>query len=259
VDSSIEWGVTRVSPGKFNTILNFLKKEGYETTSIQSLYNPDSSLPSKPIILTFDDSYESIYTHAYPLMQEFEYTGTIFIVTGYVDRMNDWDVNLGGRRFRHMSWEQIRKMHRAGFEIGSHTVHHPDLTKTDPNWLKFELSRSKAEISDQLGEGVTCVAFPFGRYNKRVIDMCKALGYQKGCSFWLRRKEKKIQESFVLERKAYYLFDNLWSLKAKLNQNFWTPLENMKLRVINFCSHGSSLIKPPRVLPEYEKEITLNE
>ena len=254
VDFSFEWGVTRVTPVQFRRILEFLKQENYETISIQLLCDPDAHLPQKPIILTFDDSYESVYINAYPLMEEYGFTGTIFIVTGYVGRMNDWDVNLGGLRFKHMSWDQIRLLRKAGFEIGSHTVHHPDLTLTDTKWLNFELSHSKNEIQDKIGEEVRFLSFPFGRYNTKIIETCKDVGYQNGCGFWIHRKEKKSEEKFVLERKAYYLFDYLWNLKAKLSNNWWTPFENMKLRIVNFCSHGSSILKSTRILPQYQEE-----
>ena len=247
VDSSFEWGVTRVAPSRFKTILEFLKKEGYESVSLRTLYDPTGDLPSKPIVLTFDDSYESVYDHAFPLMQEYGFSGTLFVITGYIGRMNEWDVNLGWRKFNHLSWEQIRYMKNEGFEIGSHTVHHPDLTRIDSRQLYLELDRSKKEIEDNIGGEVPFISFPFGRYNQRVIDNCKTCGYQRGCGFWIRKEIKNTKETFVFERKAFYLFDGLYNLKAKLNSSFFTPIEDVKLRIVNFCSHGSSLVKPAKM------------
>jgi peptidoglycan/xylan/chitin deacetylase (PgdA/CDA1 family) len=247
VDPSFEWGVTRIAPSGFRKILQFLKNEGYESISLQTLRDPTAILPPKPVVFTFDDSYESVYTGAYPLMQEYDFFGTVFVITGYAGRMNEWDVNLGWKKFRHLSWDQIRLMKKGGFEIGSHTVHHPDLTRIDSRLLYFELNRSKKEIEDKIGEEALFISFPFGRYNTRVIDASKSCGYQNGCGFWLSKQEKKLKEKFVLERKAYYLFDGLWNLKAKLEKNRWTFFENMKLRIVNFCSHGSSLIKPAEI------------
>lgn len=245
VDPSFEWGVTRVTPQKFQTVLEFLKQHQYSTISLWSLCHSASELPSKPIVLTFDDSYESVYTNAFPILREYGFTGTVFIITGFVGKKNTWDVNLGGCRFRHLSWSQIRGLHEAGFEIGSHTVHHPDLTKiNDPDWLNLELKRSKHDIEDNIGNEVRFISFPFGRYNKNIIETCKSAGYTHGCSFILSKKMKKSQEKFVLERKPYYLFDRERSLKAKLKMNAWTAAENAKLRMINLCSHASSLVKP---------------
>ncbi len=245
VDSSFEWGVTRVSPSRFRKVLEFLSEKGFQTVSLQQLFDSTFILPPKPIVLTFDDGYESIYTHAFPLMQEFNFTGTIFIITGYVGQLNEWDINLGWKKFRHLSWEQIIQLKRAGFEIGSHTVNHPSLVKLSVSSLKFELGYSKKEIEDKIGGEVHFVSFPFGRYNKNVIDVSLACGYHKGCGYYLfNKKSQKNGEKFVLERKAYYLFDRLWNLRAKLRENRWSFFEDMKLRAINFFSYGTSLVKP---------------
>ena len=82
VDSAFEWSITRTKPRQFRKILAYLRKEGYTSISLQQLVNPTSQFPEKPIILTFDDSYESIFLNAFPIMQEYGFTGTIFIITG---------------------------------------------------------------------------------------------------------------------------------------------------------------------------------
>ncbi len=239
--------MTRVTPTKFRTILEFLKEEGYETVSIENLIHPGAILPKKPVILTFDDSYESLYTHAFPMMQTYGFSGTVFVITGFVGRLNAWDVNLGGRTFRHLTWSQLDELHAAGFEIGSHTVTHPDLTRVDASRLQVELQRSKEDIEDHIGKSVDVISFPFGRYNRAVVDACRQAGYRKGCGFRVQKKDKKSKETFVLERKAYYLFDGIWNLRSKLITNAWTPLENIKLRLVNLCSHGSALVAKPFV------------
>ncbi|MFH1942018.1 MAG: polysaccharide deacetylase family protein [bacterium] len=247
IDDSFEWGVTRTTPSQFRRILEFLKYEGYESIPLKMLRHPNFELPSKPIVLTFDDSYESIYTHAFPLMMEIGFRGTVFIITGYVGQMNTWDVNLGWKKFKHLSWDQILQMQKKGFELGSHTVHHPDLTWLNPFYMRSELDRSKKKIEDKTGEEVRFISFPFGRYNRHVIETALDCGYENGCGFWIRKKDKKRKETFVFERKAYYLFDGLWNLKAKLNRNAWTSFEDVKLRIVNYCSHGSSLVKRTKI------------
>jgi peptidoglycan/xylan/chitin deacetylase (PgdA/CDA1 family) len=194
------------------------------------------------------------------VFKEYGFTGTVFIITGFVGKANTWDVNLGGCMFRHLSWSQIGEMHEAGFEIGSHTIHHPDLTRIkDMDWLNLELIRSKADIEAKIGEEVRFISFPFGRYNNEVIGSCKKAGYDYGCGFILSKRMKKSKEKFLLERKPYYLFDGQGSLKAKLGMSAWTAAENAKLRMINFCSHASSMVKPatkPRVLDESKNTFT---
>ena len=243
VDPRFEWGLTRVTPFQFRSIMQVLKELGYQTVSVMDALNPAVELPERPIAITFDDSYESVFEYAFPILKDFNYTATVFFITGFAGQMNRWDVNLGGLKFRHLSWNQIRAMSDAGFEIGSHTVHHPDLTRISLDILEVEVSQSKSRLEDELGKEIQLISFPFGRFNDDVIHICKQAGYQHGCGFWIR---KKSDQPFVFERKAYYLFDNNWCLKAKLDHHWGRIAENIKLRVINFCSHGTSLVKPPK-------------
>ena len=235
--------MTRVTPGQFQRILAFLKHEGYQTVPLSIIHNPPESLPPRPIVLTFDDSYESLYTFAFPVMEMYGFTGTIFVISDYVGQSNSWDVNLGWLRFQHLSWQQLSELSRAGFAIESHTAGHPDLTRIDAASIHRELDISKKTIEDKMGQPVQFVSFPFGRYNDTVIQVGRNCGYRNGCGFWIRRCDKKKQESFVLERKAYYLFDGLWNLRAKLGNHPLQWMEDAKLRIINYCSHGSALIK----------------
>jgi peptidoglycan/xylan/chitin deacetylase (PgdA/CDA1 family) len=243
VDSRFEFGVTRITPGGFRKVIAFLKREGYETVSLETLCDPETVTARKPIVLTFDDSYESLYDNAFPILQEFGFTATIFVVTGYVGTLNAWDVNLGWILFRHLSWGQLEEFRKASFEIGSHTVHHPDLTRISGEKLRSELEDSKKTIEDRLGAPIRFVSFPFGRYNDSVLETMKECGYERGVGFWLREQSDK---ALVFKRKAYYLFDGLWNLKAKLGHNPLTVLEDFKLRLVNFCSHGTALVKPHR-------------
>ncbi|MFO7891527.1 MAG: polysaccharide deacetylase family protein [bacterium] len=245
VDKRFEWGVTRVTPLQFKQILSFLKTEGYSSVSISDLFNSKIQLPEKPVILNFDDSYENIYTNAFPLMQSYKVTSTIFIITGYVGKQNLWDVNVGWIRFKHLSWDQIKALSDQGFEFGSHSVNHPDLTRIRQKDIYRELDYSKKEIEDKIGKKVRYISFPFGRYNDKVIDVCKKVGYEKGCGFYFNHNSKTVnkENSFVLKRKAYYLFDGQFSLQAKLGRKPYDFFEDLKLKIISSCSYGTFLIK----------------
>lgn len=245
VDNRFEWGVTRVTPLQFERILFFLKDRGYNSVSLSDVFNSKIQLPDKPIIINFDDSYENIYTNAFPVMQSFNITSTIFIITGYVGKWNLWDVNLGWIRFKHLSWDQIRELSDRGFELGSHSVNHPDLTRIKRKDMYRELDYSKKEIEDRIGKKVRYISFPFGRYNEEILDICKKVGYEKGCGFHCNHDHTTVNRgnSFVLKRKAYYLFDGNFSLQAKLGRKPFDYFEDLKLKIINSCSYGTFLIK----------------
>jgi peptidoglycan/xylan/chitin deacetylase (PgdA/CDA1 family) len=241
VDSRFEFGLTRITPRGFRKVLDFLCRLGYNTVPLAALCGRDEPLPFKPVVLTFDDSYESLARNALPLMQERGYMATVFVITGYVGLLNTWDVNLGGLRFRHLSWDELKSLSEAGWEIGSHTVSHPDLTRIPTARLRSELVDSKRDLEDRLGRPTRFVSFPFGRYNERVLDAMRESGYDRGVAFWVREPRDK---SLVFERKAYYLFDGRFALRAKLEGGAMSAFEDVKLRVVNFCSHGTTLVKP---------------
>ena len=103
VDPVFEWGVTRVTPHQFNRVASFLANEGYKTISLETAYH-QQDLPAKPVILTFDDGYESVYENAAPIMDQFGFTGTVFLISKYIGKENHWDVNLGGKVFKHLAY-----------------------------------------------------------------------------------------------------------------------------------------------------------
>jgi len=243
VDPRFEWGLTRVTPRQFRLMLEFLKKRGIQAVPLEEDRGSSQGRgeTATSVVLSFDDSYESLYEHAFPAMRERGYPGIVFVVTGHAGRLNTWDVNLGWRTFRHLSWEQMREMMQAGFQFGSHTVHHPDLTRMDDRIVRRELEYSKKELEDRLGAPVLYISYPFGRFNRRVVEISRDCGYRNGCAFWNRIGRER--EPYVLERKAVYLLDGRFGLDAKINRRPWSFIENIKLRLINFGSHGTAMVK----------------
>jgi peptidoglycan/xylan/chitin deacetylase (PgdA/CDA1 family) len=70
----------------FKDHLSWLKQNGYQTISLETLIDyiegKEVSLPSQPILLTFDDGTIENYEIVYPLLEEFGYTGVSFVITG---------------------------------------------------------------------------------------------------------------------------------------------------------------------------------
>lgn len=241
VDPHFEWGVTRATPNGFRRIIKYLHKEGYTGIGLDSLLHNKPDPGKKYIGITFDDSYESLYQYAFPILQEFGFSATIFAITNFIGKINTWDVNLGWLTFKHLNWQQMREMDKYGFSFGSHTVSHPDLTRITNKRIIHELNYSKQLLEEGFGKEIPYISYPFGRFNPKIVELSKEAGYKKGCAFF--NKTGNVKETFVLERKAYYLIDSMFSLRAKLHNNVWSPFEDAKLRIINFCSHGTSIVK----------------
>jgi peptidoglycan/xylan/chitin deacetylase (PgdA/CDA1 family) len=109
IDQRFEWGLNTVKPVRFRQQMQLLKDGGFTPVNFHRVES--GALPEKPIIITFDDGYESVYDSALPVLQELDFTAVVFIITDYMGEENTWDANIGGIRFQHLNAGQIREKH----------------------------------------------------------------------------------------------------------------------------------------------------
>lgn len=133
-----------------------------------------SSTQSPGCCLTFDDGFADFYDTALPLLTEYGLTATVFPVAGFVGSESVWDVFP---KRHHLTAPQLREIAKKGHEIGSHTSSHPDLTLCSPKALDRELHDSKARLEDILGKPVTSLSFPCGRWDRRVWEAAREVGF----------------------------------------------------------------------------------
>jgi len=114
---------------------------------------------SNPIIsIDFDDGWSSVYELALPVLASKNIPARVNIATS--------NVGLDG----FMTWSQIKELQDVyGWEIGSHSVSHPDLTKLNSAELEYELSQSKLDLEAH-GLNVTSFAVPYSSYNNMVLS-----------------------------------------------------------------------------------------
>lgn len=249
VSDSFNLSITRQKVSQFEKGIRFLYEQGYKAVRLEEIFSSGENHDEKKVALTFDDSYQDVYLNAFPILQEFGFTACIFVITAYVGKYNEWDYSWGRNRKKHLNWEQIKEMAEAGFDFGSHTVNHPDLTRIPKQFVKYELKRSKEILEDKLGQGVDFLSYPFGRYNRYVQEDAERLGY-KG-AYTLCSNSKEIgQNLFAQKRWGVYLLDSPLTLKIKLNQGklFW--IEDVKARIINKFPSWTVILKGS---PNYSK------
>ncbi len=254
VDERWEWGGTRIPPRQFEAQMRWLKEQGYRSilaSEVARFVSQGQRPPPKSVAITFDDGYEGIYQRAFPVMKALGFAGTVFVITDYMGKSNRWDVTLGGRSFRHLSWFQARKMSEAGWEIGSHSASHPDLRKIpEPEALK-ELRDSKEAIERELSRPCELLSYPYGRYNAKVMALAREAGYRASFALYPSRLNR-VDELFALRRKGVYLIDTRFDFKVKVEEpRLWFPLSDMSGRLINWFASGTFLVKgyPSRKAP----------
>lgn len=156
-----------ISPFDFERQIYLLHEWGYRTISVELLVRAiqqGAELPPKPIIVTFDDGGEGTYTNALPIMQKYGFTGTAYIVYNYI--------GIGG----YMDVDQIRALYSAGWEIGSHSISHANLTVRSDR-QKDEIVDSRMKLRALLDVPILTFAYPFGAYNSDSVHYAHFAGY----------------------------------------------------------------------------------
>ena len=169
---SIRFGLS-VPPNLFATHLDVIQELGFETISVRDVINHlalGTPLPSKPIVLTFDDGYANHFTNALPLLTERGMVGTFFVISEFPHSGNP----------SYMTWDQIRQMVRAGMEIESHARLHESLAGRSETYLRDQARGGILTFEQELGYTPRVIAYPMGFYDQRVIDVFRDEGYWAG-------------------------------------------------------------------------------
>lgn len=202
--------VISTAPDTFRRQMKFLSENGYSVVSLGNLVSMLRSkqpISPKTISLTFDDGFQNFYTTAFPVLKQYGFSATVFLITDFCDKYNDWAGNPPGLpRSKLMSWREIKELNQYGIEFGSHTRRHPDLTRICTPEATREITESKSVIEDALGEEVTTFAYPYGKFNSSVRKIAEET-FAAACSTKLG-KMRPYSDFFSLERVDTYYLSN---------------------------------------------------
>lgn len=203
------------SPKSFEKAMYTLYLAGYQTldlSTISKYLQENKVFPKNSFVITFDDGYKSVYEQAFPILQKYNFTATIFITVGKTKPVTAFErlPSMQGRTM--LSWQEIKLMQAANITIGSHTLTHPNLTKLSKAEQTTEIYNSKIMIEDILGTEVNSFAYPYGIYNKTSLELVQE-HYSCACSTELKLVNFTSQ-LYLLERvETYYLRqENLFNL-----------------------------------------------
>jgi peptidoglycan/xylan/chitin deacetylase (PgdA/CDA1 family) len=150
---------TATSPKVFAMHMALLRDEGYRVVGLQDgleEFSAGSNHDGKTVVLTFDDGLRNFYANAFPVLQEYRQGATVFLPTAFIG--NEPRLFKGSEC---LTWSEVRELHTAGIEFGSHTVNHPQLYELGFDQIRAELADSKAVIERQLGSRVVSFAYPY--------------------------------------------------------------------------------------------------
>ena len=200
-----------------------LADSGYHTILPDQLYaylTAGGTLPTKPIMLTFDDTDEDQFTIARPELKKYGFKAVYFVMT----------VSLG--RPRYMTKEQVKQLSDEGNIIGSHTwdhhmvskYTHNDImklangkTKTVDDWA-VQIDKPTKQLEDITGKKMDYFAYPFGIWNKAALPEIKKRGFK--AAFQLADKRDPNDPLMTIRR---IIASGYWSpktLSTSIRQSF---------------------------------------
>jgi peptidoglycan/xylan/chitin deacetylase (PgdA/CDA1 family) len=182
----------------FKAQMKMLADSGYHTILPDELFSYlkfGTKLPSKPIMLTFDDTDLDQYTVAAPEMKKYGFKGVFFIMT----------VSLG--RPNYMSRAQVKSLSDEGHVIGSHTWDHQNVKKYQGDDWVTQIEKPTKTLKEITGKDIKYFAYPFGLWNPEAIPELKKRGFDGAFVLAEKRDEK----------------DPLFTIRRIIASGYWSP------------------------------------
>lgn len=183
---------------KFKEQIKMLADSGYHTILPDQLYaylTTGAKLPSKPVMLTFDDTDLDQFTVAKPTLDKYGYKAVYFVMT----------VSLG--RPNYMSKAQVKQLSDEGNVIGSHTWDHHNVKKYQGQDWVTQIEKPTKTLEEITGKKINYFAYPFGLWNPEAIPQLK----QRGMIAAFVLAEKRDQQ------------DPLFTIRRIIASGYWTP------------------------------------
>lgn len=159
-----------VTPADFKGQMQWLADNGWTGITMAQLFNywdEGYKLPEKPVVISFDDGYPSHVKVARPVLAGHHWPGVLFL-----ELQNVGNPETG------LTASMVKKLQAAGWELGSHTITHPDLTSLSGAAMEEEVAGSRRQISRKFDVPIDFFCYPAGRYNDATVAAVKAAGYK---------------------------------------------------------------------------------
>ena len=150
---------TATQPRVFAAQMAALDNAGYSVISLgEAVRRLEEGSPAiaGSVAITFDDGYRNFYTDAFPILQHYGFTASMFLPTAHI---GESCLRFKGKEC--LSWSEVRELQRHGFSFGSHTVSHPQLYDLTALAIREEVTVSKQTIEQRLGCAAESFAYPY--------------------------------------------------------------------------------------------------
>ncbi|HEX3561706.1 MAG TPA: polysaccharide deacetylase family protein [Solirubrobacterales bacterium] len=180
---SLNWETSlAVYPDRLSSQVQHLLRRGYRPKTLTDALSQPAD--GRTFVVTFDDGYRSILELGLPVLKDLGVPATVFVPTDLTDEaglftyLSAHEMPEEEEEIRCMSWDEVRRLVDAGWEVGSHTCTHPHLTEIDDRQLAVELERSREVCEERLQRPCESIAYPYGSHDARVMEATTGAGYR---------------------------------------------------------------------------------
>ncbi len=216
----------QISPARFRAQIELLLDAGFEfVTMTELVLRAEGGAPEPGLAaITFDDGMRNNRTIALPILSQYGIPATVYVTIGFINGESPW-IGAGGDRAM-MSEPQLRELTRAGWELGAHTMTHPDMTTLTYDACRAEIEQSRDALERIVGTPVQTFAYPFGKYGPDALAAVRDSGLQAavttGSGSWSR---------YEITRAMIGAIDPLPVVLLKLTDRYEPLLRSMPIRV----------------------------
>jgi peptidoglycan/xylan/chitin deacetylase (PgdA/CDA1 family) len=203
--------VISTSPNTFRHQMKILAESTLSVLSLREAakcLKEKGILPSNSVSITFDDGFRNVHDVGFPVLKEFGFSATIFLVTDYCGKDNRWYgqpdhipvLDL-------MNWDEISEMAGPKIEFGVHTATHPDLTKIPPSKLEDEVLGSLDTLRKNVAQDDFAFAHPYGKRSSHAQSMVRN-NFYAACSTEMDFASANSDPHFLPRIDMYYFSTN---------------------------------------------------
>ncbi|HBZ1355459.1 TPA: polysaccharide deacetylase family protein [Klebsiella pneumoniae] len=213
---------TTTSIRAFTNQMTWLRDQGYTTLTLYQLegyVRNKINLPARAVAITFDDGLKSVNRYAYPVLKQYGFHATAFIISSRIKRHpQKWDP----KSLQFMSISELRQIQDV-FDIQSHThfLHRVDagrrpiLFSRNYHNILFDFARSRRALS-QFNPHVLYLSYPFGGYNATAVQAANDAGFHMAVTT-VRGKVKPGDNPFLLKRLYILRTDSLETMSRLIS------------------------------------------
>jgi len=186
-----------VSADLFRKHMQWLADRRWQCITLDDIYEGIARrrpLPRRWAAITFDDGFRDNYLNAYPILREYGFPATVFMVTG---KLRSGAAN--GTWDDYLSADEILEMRPNNISVGSHTRTHCRLTSKNNDEARAELETSRTDLASITGEAPRWLSYPYGNFSPRISGIAREAGYA-GAVSTIRDNHVTLSQLFWMPR-----------------------------------------------------------